>query len=304
MIHHDEPDAIALKQVEEKRAKVATLRDTVLGQVDLFGTYHHYALLEGLEASLNNYRDTSQDALLELGIIRREAERKMGEMLLQLPREQGHRTDLKGPTSSVSQTKFYSQVIADLGIGKDRANKWQWLAKLSAEQFEERLEAARSGGHLPSLDTLTWQARYLTSRQVQREMTQEKRTEDLTRIHRIADTAPSLSQFCQLVDRDVGPLADHHTRSAITRLTSRRYAEDLAVEREAEAREWQAQQELWQRQEDARQLVSCVRNLTQRTDLSEDALVVLVKDCQELHALTTAELEEAQQLLDFMIKSF
>jgi hypothetical protein len=119
-------------------------------------------------------------------------------------------------------------------------------------------------------------------------------------VHRIADTTPPLSQFHQLVRQDVGPLVDGHTKGAVTRLTSRRYAEDMAVQREAEARERQAQQERSQREATAFQLIYIVRSVEELGALSEIELAALVKDCREFHGLTAVELVEAQQLLDFM----
>jgi hypothetical protein len=94
MVNDPNDNAIEPRLVEEQQlAKVSALRESVLGQKDLSSTYHQYAMLEGLEASLQNYHARSEAPLLELGITRREAERKMGSMLLDLPREPGHRSD-------------------------------------------------------------------------------------------------------------------------------------------------------------------------------------------------------------------
>jgi hypothetical protein len=122
---------------EAQLAKVQALRETVLGQSDLPGTYHEYAKLAGLEEALKQYKGTSEAALFEIALIRRQAERKMGQLLMEIPRHPGARTDL---TLSDDQTRLYEHVLKDLGISRDRANRWQTAAMVPEVKFRALVE--------------------------------------------------------------------------------------------------------------------------------------------------------------------
>jgi hypothetical protein len=92
---------VPMDSPEAQLAKAGAIREVVLGQSDLLGTYREYAKLTGLEEALEQYKDSSASAAFEITPIRREAERRMGQMLLEIPRHPGARTDL---TSSDDQT--------------------------------------------------------------------------------------------------------------------------------------------------------------------------------------------------------
>jgi hypothetical protein len=121
-------------------AKLEELREVVLGQHDLRGTYHQYAKLTGLEESLKQYKGRSEATLFELTLIRREAERKMGQMLLEIPRHPGARTDV---TRSGEPMRLYGTILEELGIKPDRAHSWQMAAKYPEAEFRTLVESRR-----------------------------------------------------------------------------------------------------------------------------------------------------------------
>lgn len=73
--------------------------------------------------------------------IRLRAERKAGELSSQLERAQGRRTDIE--TSSNAETKSYEQQLADAGISRQQAHRWQQLAQVPDDQFEAALAAPK-----------------------------------------------------------------------------------------------------------------------------------------------------------------
>jgi hypothetical protein len=75
--------------------------------------------------------------------IRLRAERRAGELLLEMEKAKGQlRQGSNSPRSSPSTT---GKTLADLGVSKDQSSKWQKLAKLPAEEFERQLaEGKRS----------------------------------------------------------------------------------------------------------------------------------------------------------------
>ena len=128
----------------------------VLGQSDLPGTYHEYAKVAGLEESLKQYKGKSDTVLFEVTLIRREVERKMGQMLLEIPRKPGARTDL---TSSGDPMRLYGDILEDLGLKPDRAHSWQLAARYPDERFRELVELYRVTRHPITLEELVYLAR-------------------------------------------------------------------------------------------------------------------------------------------------
>jgi hypothetical protein len=155
-MNQTQPDAVMLAEVPGAQlAKLAALRETVLGQSDLEGTYHAYAGLTGLEEALRQYQGQSDAALFEVVLVRREAERKMGQMLLDIPRHPGARTDL---TSSGDPMRLYGDTLKDLGIKPDRANTWQLAARCPEEIFQELVASNRRSLYPITLEALVRRA--------------------------------------------------------------------------------------------------------------------------------------------------
>ena len=144
------PDALALvENPEAQLARITEVRDVVLGQSDFPGTYREYARLTGLGAALKQYQETTGTARWEIALICREAERKMGQMLLDIPRHPGARTDL---TSSGNQIRLYSEVIEELGIDHNRAHSWQQAAQCPEDGFLALVEDCRRWGRFVTLE--------------------------------------------------------------------------------------------------------------------------------------------------------
>ena len=71
--------------------------------------------------------------------IKLRAERRGGEILKNMPKEPGKRTDL---TSSHDATK-----LQEAGINKSQSSRWQQIAELPEEDFEaDRLGGKDDGG--------------------------------------------------------------------------------------------------------------------------------------------------------------
>jgi hypothetical protein len=165
------PEAITLVESPEAQlAEAAAIREVVLGQSDLPGTYREYAKLTGVEEMLKQYKGKSDAALFEITLIRREAERKMGQMLLDIPRNPGARTDL---TSSDGQTRLYEDVLKDLGLTQDRATRWQHAARCPEEQFRERVEVYRGTLQPITLEELVWVGREQTQLEERKQAQEE-----------------------------------------------------------------------------------------------------------------------------------
>ena len=232
--------AYLVESPEVQLARIEEVRDVVLGQSDFPGTYHEYAKLTGLGAALRQYKDTSVTAMWEITLICRQAERKMGQMLREIPRHPGARTDI---TSSGNQIRLYGQVIEELGIDHNRAYSWQQAAQGPEEDFLALVEQRRSMGWTVTLENVIGVGQRHRNREAWEQAAEEARRrgkeEILPRAKELAKSIPSLAEFEQRLEEEVGPVQDAHARGAITRLIRRRYGEELKErkERDNERRE-------------------------------------------------------------------
>jgi hypothetical protein len=80
--------------------------------------------------------------------IRLRAERRTGELTETLERSQGARTDLA--TSEQPAPKSYEQQLADAGITKRQARRWQQLAAVAKAEFEAAFAWTARAGPEPS----------------------------------------------------------------------------------------------------------------------------------------------------------
>jgi hypothetical protein len=95
-------------------------------------------------------RDASREAQNDAGEIKLRAERRLGQLLKE-QKEGGQRATRegnlrKGPKSTPSTSEEASRppaTLAELGISRDAASKWQQVAEVPEERFEEHL---RGGG--------------------------------------------------------------------------------------------------------------------------------------------------------------
>jgi hypothetical protein len=280
-------DAIVpIDSPEAQLAKVGAIREVVLGQSDLPGTYREYAKLTGLEESLKQYKGQSDAALFEITLIRREAERKMGQMLLEIPRHPGARTDLT--TSSAHPMRLYGQILQDLGIKQDRAHDWQLAAQCPEEEFRKLVEYGRAGIPLVNWDTgdtirvirpiaLKHVVQLGTEQKKRAEQAAQKEAEEEARRKRKAEILPkvkilteSISQLPVLEERlaelNIEEL-DPRTKREIDRIIKRNYAEEInqrEQERRVSWRESQREQDELQRKiSQLREMQTAVVHLAQ-----------------------------------------
>jgi len=83
-----------------------------------------------------------QNAIAE---IKLRAERRAGELLAEMERAQGNRSDL---TSFQPGTKFseYTNAIENAGIARITAHRWQEIASIPEEKFEQHIAEKKSRG--------------------------------------------------------------------------------------------------------------------------------------------------------------
>jgi hypothetical protein len=84
----------------------------------------------------------NRDAEHKAAEIRIRAERRTGELLIEM-KESGKRRDRGGDQKSTSRAATLKTALPDLGITRDQSSKWQDLARIPAEEFEEAI--ARPG---------------------------------------------------------------------------------------------------------------------------------------------------------------
>jgi hypothetical protein len=218
---------------------VEGIREVVLGQSDLEGTYHAYAKLTGLEEALKHYKGQSESSLFELNLIRREAERKMGQLLLEIPRQPGARTDL---TSSRGGMRSYQDVLEDPHISSSQAHRWQEAARCPEEEFKALVEDRRNSTqlHAITLEDLTWRGqqhmRQEAAKQRAAEAERLRKEEIMPKVRVLAESIPSYQVFEKRLKEDIGVVRDSRTQAAINKLVKRNYGEELA-QREQEHQE-------------------------------------------------------------------
>jgi hypothetical protein len=226
-----------LESPEAQLAKAEAIRGRVLGQSDLPSTYHEYSKLAVLEEALKRYKGTSEAALFEVTLIRREAERKMGKMLLEIPRNPGARTDL---TSSHGMTRLYEDVLKELELTRERANRWQHAARCPEDAFWGMVEQGRNGGlgcRPITLEQVVLRGRAQMQlderKQAQEEATRRGKEEFLPKARVLARSVSSYSVF-QSHLKEVIPEEgiDSRTKTAIRKVIKRYYPEEVESQRQ------------------------------------------------------------------------
>jgi hypothetical protein len=90
------------------------------------------------------HRFTTSNARYELisfaTEIRLRSERRAGELLRDMPKNDGGRPE---KNQSQSATSFSPPTLADLGVTKDQSSKWQKLAALPEDKFEAKVDNAK-----------------------------------------------------------------------------------------------------------------------------------------------------------------
>ncbi len=85
--------------------------------------------------------EEAQNAAAEIAI---RAKRKAGEVLLKLERNQGQRNDIT--LSNVGQSSEYAQALEDSRTSRQEANRWQMVASVPDEIFEEHIAKTKADG--------------------------------------------------------------------------------------------------------------------------------------------------------------
>ena len=253
---------------ETQLAQAAAFREVVLGQSDLEGTYNQYAILAGLEESLKQYKGTSDAVLFEVTLIRREAERKMGQMLLEIPRNPGARTDL---TSSGQPMRLYGDILEDLNINPDRAHSWQLAARCPEDVFRELVESYRKPGYGDvsiqpiTLEELVWWGRERMQleerKQAQEDVKRRGKEEILPKVKALAESIPSYPVFEKRLKEVIGEGTDSHTQAAINKLIKRNYGEELERQQQDQQQRNEKDNEIWDKVRDLGEMERAITRL-------------------------------------------
>ena len=87
-------------------------------------------------------KQAGDNSLIQLATeIRVRAERKAGQMLAQMPKATGAKG--VGPIAVVVNDRNHSPTLKDLGISKDQSSRWQKLAAVPDDKFEQAVAAAK-----------------------------------------------------------------------------------------------------------------------------------------------------------------
>lgn len=87
-------------------------------------------------------KQAGDNSLIQLATeIRVRAERKAGQMLAQMPKATGAKGI--GPIAVVMNDRNHSPTLKDLGISKDQSSRWQKLAAVPDDKFEQAVAAAK-----------------------------------------------------------------------------------------------------------------------------------------------------------------
>ncbi len=79
--------------------------------------------------------------------IKVRAERRAGELLAEMPKSPGTKGQLQGKSSGghiVVPPEESARTLADLGISKNESSRWQKLAAVPADKFEQAVSAAKA----------------------------------------------------------------------------------------------------------------------------------------------------------------
>jgi hypothetical protein len=85
-----------------------------------------------------------QDLILWATEIKVRAERRAGEMLAQMPKNQGAKFNGRGPDGEFRQSIDVSaETLADVGVSPMQSSRWQALAAMPADHFETAVATAK-----------------------------------------------------------------------------------------------------------------------------------------------------------------
>lgn len=85
----------------------------------------------------------------EVGDLTVEAGQRMGELLLQIPKQSGARTDLQTSSIMVEEVKTKSQITAEIGFTKDQVSEYQQMAQ-NPQAVETAKQKARDNQDIVS----------------------------------------------------------------------------------------------------------------------------------------------------------
>ena len=129
-------DSLAkLTQARQMLVEAKTL-DDIMQIRDIAEAVRVYA--QAAKLGLENQNEAAE--------IKLRAERKAGEMLARMPKAQGGEHYHSEPTGSTMQPVVTPPTLAEIGIKKTQAHRWQTIAKLPDEKFEEYIDTTKKQG--------------------------------------------------------------------------------------------------------------------------------------------------------------
>lgn len=85
----------------------------------------------------------------EIGQITVEAAQKMGELLLQIQKQSGKRTDLETSTTGIAEVKTKSEITSDMGMTRNQVNQYQQMAQ-NPDAVQAAIQKAIENGDVVS----------------------------------------------------------------------------------------------------------------------------------------------------------
>lgn len=155
----------------------------------------------------------------EAAEVKIRAERKAGEMLAQMPKAEGGR-----PTETSNTVLHVSPTLADLGIERMQSSRWQMVASLPEEIFEDHIQEAKTEGKELTTAGIIRVAKFETAKN-------KEQPEPLAGKYRIIYADPPWKYNDKLVD-GYGPAEFHYPTMSIEELCTlsvKDIAEDNAV---------------------------------------------------------------------------
>ena len=116
-----------------------------------------------MQAYARQAKDTS--LMTQATEIRMRAERRAGELLIEMAVRKERETKGGDRRSKLHAATLIAPKLADLGISKTQSSRWQKLASLDADHFEEKVESASKRAY----DRITY--RFLKQAEIERAKT-------------------------------------------------------------------------------------------------------------------------------------
>jgi hypothetical protein len=131
-------------------AKIEALRQEVLATRTVPEAQDYCDRIQYYVRRFRRHRDISHDIVHQMAALELEAQRHIGRLLLDIPRQPGGRTDLKPGTDGSNLPHTYIQTLEAAGLDRETARRYQHLAQVPETAFKMALNQAKETRRLPT----------------------------------------------------------------------------------------------------------------------------------------------------------